>query len=42
MHNDTDEANAAELSRGATGDLVYTPTEGDASASLKKRHVRHS
>ncbi len=28
MHIDTDEANAAELGRGATGDLVYLDLQG--------------
>jgi len=42
MHIDTDEANAAELSRGAQGALrgepdAYVTPEGDASASLIKR-----
>ena len=37
MHIDTDEANAAELSRGATGDLVYASPQGDAKALLKSR-----
>lgn len=41
MHIDTDEANAAELNRGATGALVdedvYSTPEGDCSASLRRR-----
>ncbi len=37
MHIDTDEANAAELSRGAVGDLVYTAAPGEAAAKLRKR-----
>jgi len=42
MHIDTDEANAAELSRGAAGALVddddvYVTPEGDACAKLKSR-----
>ncbi len=36
MHIDTDEANAAELSRNATGDLVYT--ELSRHASVKSGH----
>ncbi|MFK7992019.1 MAG: acetate/propionate family kinase [Sandaracinaceae bacterium] len=36
MHIDTDEANAAELSRGAEGDLIYTDVEG-SSATLSRR-----
>jgi acetate kinase len=36
MHIDTDEANAAELSRGAQGDLVYTGV-GTATARLEQR-----
>ena len=39
MHIDTDEANAAELSRGAQGELVYN-TVTDASALLTRRRVR--
>ena len=38
MHIDTDEANAAELSRGAVGDLIYEETDG-ASASLRRRRM---
>lgn len=37
MHIDTDEANAAELSRGASGDLVYEAPEGDVTASILRR-----
>jgi len=41
MHIDTDEANAAELSRGAAGDLiadpVYTEPEGDVAVTLKRK-----
>ena len=37
MHIDTDEGNAAELGRGATG--VLRPTEG--TAHLRKRGVRY-
>lgn len=40
MHIDTDEANAAELSRGAGGDLLYEPPEVAASASLERRRTR--
>jgi len=36
MHLDTDEANAAELSAGAQGQLIYTKVE-DATASLRQR-----
>ena len=41
MHIDTDEANAAELSRGASGGLVYTSPAGDATAGLqiKRPHL---
>ncbi len=35
MHIDTDEANAAELSRGAAGDLVYVAPAGDVQAALR-------
>ena len=38
MHIDTDEANAAELSQGTVGDVVYTNVLG-ASATLEKKHV---
>lgn len=38
MHLDTDEANAAELSQGAQGQLAYTDVLG-ASAVLQKRRV---
>jgi acetate kinase len=34
MHIDTDEANAAELSRGAEGELIYETPCGDVNASL--------
>ncbi len=37
MHIDTDEANAAELSKGAEGELIYETPDADASASLRKR-----
>ena len=37
MHIDTDEANAAELSRGAQGDLIYESPSSPAVASLKRR-----
>lgn len=40
MHIDTDEANAAELSRGAQGDLVYSSPDCDASASLVGRKIK--
>jgi acetate kinase len=39
MHIDTDEGNAAELSRGAVGDLVYTAAEGGASAQLTRKRA---
>ena len=35
MHIDTDEANAAELSSNASGEIVYDPVSG-AGAVLKK------
>ncbi len=35
MHIDTDEANAAEMSGGASGDLVYTSPAGGATARLQ-------
>jgi acetate kinase len=38
MHIDTDEANAAELDQGATGDLVYTDVAG-ARAALRSRRT---
>jgi acetate kinase len=41
MHIDTDEANAAELNRGAIGDLVYTDV-GEADALLESRRARLS
>jgi acetate kinase len=39
MHIDTDEANAAELSPGALGDLeaIYAKTREDATATLRKK-----
>ncbi len=37
MHIDTDEANAAELSRGAAGDLVYASPEGGAAGTIRGR-----
>jgi acetate kinase len=37
MHIDTDEANAAELSRHAKGELVYSSVEGQAAGLLRKR-----
>ena len=40
MHIDTDEANAAELSRGAGGNLLYEPPDVAASASLQRRRTR--
>ena len=38
MHIDTDEANAAELSRLSNGDLVYVGVN-DASAGLRVKHT---
>ena len=38
MHIDTDEANAAELSRGAEGGLVYTGVS-IAAARLEQRRI---
>lgn len=38
MHIDTDEANAAELDQGATGDLVYADVTG-ARAALRSRRT---
>lgn len=37
MHIDTDEANAAELSKGAKGELIYEMPDADASASLTRK-----
>lgn len=37
MHIDADEANAAELSRGAQGDLIYESPASPAVACLKSR-----
>ena len=37
MHIDTDEANAAELDRGAKGDLVYTEPTSHATATLRRK-----
>lgn len=39
MHIDTDEANAAELTRGASGGLVYATPEGGATARLQLKRV---
>ena len=36
MHIDTDEANAAELSKGAVGDLTYTDTAGQGALKSRK------
>jgi len=38
MHIDTDEGNAAELSRNANGDLVYVGVN-DATACLRVKHT---
>lgn len=40
MHIDTDEANAAELSPGAQGDLVYMEPGGDVTGSLLRKRVK--
>lgn len=37
MHIDTDEGNAAELSRDAEGDLIYVQPSGDVMASIRSR-----
>jgi len=37
MHIDTDEANAAELSRGAEGDIVYDDVMGSSATLRRKR-----
>jgi len=37
MHIDTDEGNAAELSGGAAGDLIYVTPEGEPTAELKRK-----
>ena len=37
MHIDTDVANAAELHRGAGGELIYEAPESAATASLQSR-----
>ncbi len=39
MHIDTDEGNAAELSRGASGGIVYTTPAGGATAHLRLKRV---
>jgi len=39
MHIDTDEANAAELGRGASGNLVYTHVGDAAYAELRKKRI---
>ncbi|MCP4448081.1 MAG: acetate/propionate family kinase [Myxococcales bacterium] len=36
MHIDTDEANAAELSKGAEGDLIYSPAGSGVRGCLQK------
>lgn len=41
MHIDTDEANAAELNRNTTGDLVYTNIDS-ASAELRLKNIMQS
>ncbi|MEM9555123.1 MAG: acetate/propionate family kinase [Acidobacteriota bacterium] len=40
MHIDTDEANAAELSPGAGGALLYEPPVVDVAASLRRKRAR--
>ena len=40
MHIDTDEANAAELSRGAQGDMIYESPTSNAVAGLKSRRTK--
>jgi acetate kinase len=40
MHIDTDEANAAELSRGAIGGLVYEEPAENVQASIASRHTK--
>lgn len=40
MHIDTDEANAAELSRGAVGELVYENPDMAVSAALTRRREK--
>ncbi|MDH5657308.1 MAG: phosphate propanoyltransferase [Spirochaetia bacterium] len=37
MHIDTDEANAAELQRGDSGDMIYASIEKGASAAIKEK-----
>ncbi len=37
MHIDTDEANAAELSHGASGDMIYASPDGNPMASIRSR-----
>ena len=37
MHIDTDEGNAAELSRGASGELVYEPAPEGTTAAIASR-----
>ena len=41
MHIDTDEGNAAELGRDATGDLIYQPVT-DATAGIQSKRARDS
>ena len=40
MHIDTDEGNAAELSRGAVGDLVYERPTRDVTVRISSRRTR--
>ncbi len=40
MHIDTDEANAAELSRGAAGDLVYEPAPSGVQGALRGKRAK--
>jgi acetate kinase len=39
MHLDTDEANAAELSQGAQGEVTYTDVLGATAKLQKRRHI---
>ncbi len=39
MHIDTDEANAAELSQHATGDLVYTAVGNEIRAEVRSKRI---
>ena len=39
MHLDTDEANAAELTQHATGDLVYTSVGKEIRAEVRSKRI---